>query len=334
MTVYFQNLDLASALIVLFIFFGLLSIYFYFQGIKQKSEEKWSARLGKLHGNVQFENVPEKSPRFDWLLKKMLKKPAIQSGLKKHFLRPELVDRRKVNSSLAAYDQVLTSAGFDAENHRLLYLGGKITAVIMGAASFLGLSQHDQIPETTLPIFLLLLCLFLIVSSLVPDLIVRKIAQNRRNHIEHMAPDIIDLLLLSIETGMTFDHALVEARQILSFYEKILAREMEQLSADLVILPERSEAFENLVKRTGSETLRYLSVALSQGEKYGTPIATSLRNVAQDARKRDLIEIDRRAGRLPVILSVPLMLLILPPVVAISAGPGFVILMRSFGGAG
>lgn len=330
MRINFQNLDPSTLLITLSILFGLLAIYFYFQGIRRKSEEKWCTRLDKLGDEVQIENSPKKDGKFWWFLKNS----ARQENPKKHLLRTEIGRGKKKNSSLAAYDQVLTSAGVDAENHRLFYLSGKIAGLAIGGALFLGLFHQVQVPELTLPVILLLLCLFLIGGSLVPDFIVKKIAQNRRNHIEHMAPDIIDLLLLSIETGMTFDHALIEAQQTLSFYEKILARELQQLSADLVILPNRSEAFENLVKRTGSETLRYLSVALSQGERYGTPIAASLRSVAQDARKRDLIEIDRRAGRLPVILSIPLMLLILPPVVAISAGPGFVTLMRSFGGAG
>ncbi|WP_169545965.1 type II secretion system F family protein [Sneathiella aquimaris] len=155
-----------------------------------------------------------------------------------------------------------------------------------------------------------------------------------RQSIEQSAPDVIDLLVLAVEAGMSFDSALKQVKTHIVHYSKHTAEALALLSAELALLPDRNQAFSALVKRTGSDTFRYLAVALSQGEKYGTPIAASLAIVAKDSRKKTFNRLDRKAARLPVILSVPLMLLILPPVVAISAGPGFMNMLRTIGGAG
>ncbi|MEH6548322.1 MAG: hypothetical protein V7701_17935, partial [Sneathiella sp.] len=75
-----------------------------------------------------------------------------------------------------------------------------------------------------------------------------------------------------------------------------------------------------------------LFAALNQSEIYGTSVTASLRSVAIDNRKRQMIELENNSARLPVLLSLPLILFILPPVIAITAGPGFVLMLRSIGG--
>ncbi|MBE7637288.1 hypothetical protein GUA87_10565 [Sneathiella sp. P13V-1] len=150
--------------------------------------------------------------------------------------------------------------------------------------------------------------------------------------IEQDAPDVIDLLMLGVEAGLSFDQSVEMARHHIKSYSPKIGKELETLSAELVMLPDRTQALENLAWRTGSETFRYLKVALIQGEHYGTPIASSLKTVAKENRERLLSDKEERARRVPVFLSIPLMLLILPPVIVISAGPGFISMMRVLGG--
>ncbi|MEP3246597.1 MAG: type II secretion system F family protein [Sneathiella sp.] len=177
-------------------------------------------------------------------------------------------------------------------------------------------------------------CLFAGGGGVAPRYLTHFLKTKRQKKIEGVVPDVIDLLVLSVEAGMTFDAALLQTRRHIADYSKEMFEELEILVAELAVLPERRQAFANLVSRTGSETLRYLSIALQQGEKYGTPISASLKTVAMDSRKRVFLDLEKKAARLPVWLSLPLMLCILPPVVALSVGPGFVSLLRSIGGGG
>ncbi|MCG8494387.1 MAG: type II secretion system F family protein [Sneathiellales bacterium] len=185
--------------------------------------------------------------------------------------------------------------------------------------------------------FSLLWCMGVFCSGLVffgmPGIFSRWKKKRYKEDIERAVPDFLDLLVLSVDSGMTFDAGLAQCRKFSAVFSKALDKELEQLAAELRILPSRRQALESLVARTGSETLDYLTIALNQGEKYGTPIRSSLRTVAKESRRKRLIAIERKGSRLPVLLSIPLMLLILPPVVAISAGPGFISLLRSIGGS-
>ncbi|GLQ06669.1 type II secretion system F family protein [Sneathiella chinensis] len=169
---------------------------------------------------------------------------------------------------------------------------------------------------------------------MIPEQIGKGIRLYRRRRLDRLAPDMIDLLMLGVEAGMTFDAALLETEGHIRDFAPELAGQMQRLSADLLVLPRRRDAFDKLYARTGAETLRYLAVAIAQGEHYGTPLAASLRVVAEESRRHRLIERERQAARLPVLLSLPLILFIVIPIVVISAGPGFVSVMRLFDGGG
>lgn len=165
-----------------------------------------------------------------------------------------------------------------------------------------------------------------------PAFYIRWRKKRYKEEIEKAVPDFLDLLVLSVDSGLSFDAGLTQCRKFSALFSKALDIELGLLIAELRILPSRRQALESLVARTGSETLGYLTVALNQGEKYGTPIRASLGTVANESRRKRLTAIERNGARLPVLLSIPLMLLILPPVIAISAGPGFIALLRSIGG--
>ena len=151
-----------------------------------------------------------------------------------------------------------------------------------------------------------------------------------QSKLSRQAPDVIDYLMLAVEAGINIDVALIEVHRILKPIAPAMAHELEKLSNDLAILPSREVAFQKLIHRTGVETFIFLKQALIQGEKYGTPIAASLKVVVLESRQHALRKRQERARKLPVFISIPLMILILPPIVAVSTGPGFIQLMRAF----
>lgn len=169
-------------------------------------------------------------------------------------------------------------------------------------------------------------------ASYLPHMVLRYFIRSREQEIERTVPDMIDLLVLCVEAGLTLETALTRAVAGLEAFAPALCAEMKITLNELRILPDKSMALTNLQERTTSKSLKYLVLALRQSERYGTSITGALKAVALENRKLSILKLEAAAARMPALLSFPLIAFILPPVVAIAAGPGFILMMRTIGG--
>ena len=80
-------------------------------------------------------------------------------------------------------------------------------------------------------------------------------------------------------------------------------------------------AYENLSNRTGLDTVKSVTQALIQAERYGTPLAHALRVLAQESREMRMNEAEKKAAALPPKLTVPMILFFLPVLFAVILGP-------------
>ena len=92
-------------------------------------------------------------------------------------------------------------------------------------------------------------------------------------------------------------------------------------NAELSFLPERKQAYENLASRTRLETVRSVSQALIQAERYGTPVAHALRVLSAESREARMTAAEKKAAALPPKLTVPMILFFLPVLFAVILGP-------------
>jgi tight adherence protein C len=83
-------------------------------------------------------------------------------------------------------------------------------------------------------------------------------------------------------------------------------------------------AYENLAKRTDLEGVKAVCVALTQSERYGTPLGTTLRVMAQENRDMRMTEAEKKAAALPPKLTVPMILFFLPVLFVVILGPTFI----------
>ena len=90
-------------------------------------------------------------------------------------------------------------------------------------------------------------------------------------------------------------------------------------------------AITNLGQRTGLETFKRLATTLVQTIHYGTPISDALRALSSEMRQEMLTRCEERAARLPVLLTLPTIVFILPCVFLIAGGPAMIQVMKSFG---
>lgn len=153
-----------------------------------------------------------------------------------------------------------------------------------------------------------------------------------RQHIQDGMPDLIDLLVLCVDAGLTLEAALARAVGQIQQINPVLSREMQQTLDEISILPDRSQAFLNLQKRADSDLVNFFVLAVNQTSQYGTPLSATLKALAEDNRRAVRIDLEKRASRLPVLLSLPLILFILPPAICLSVGPGFVLMMQGLAG--
>ncbi len=125
-------------------------------------------------------------------------------------------------------------------------------------------------------------------------------------------PDALDLILISVEAGMsleaTFD--LVSKRMVSSSVE--LAEEMALTKAELSYMASRIEAFQNLSKRINHPSVKAVVSAFVQTEKLGTPLGKTLRIMSQEIRKLQMTEIEKKGASLPSKLAVPTVLFFFP----------------------
>ena len=154
-----------------------------------------------------------------------------------------------------------------------------------------------------------------------PDIIVTNARQKRTAALRKGLPDALDLLVVCAEAGLTLDTALQRVSRELGRATPELAEEFGLTSIELGFLPERRQALLNLAERVDLPALRGVVTTLVQSERYGTPLATSLRVLSAEFRNERMMKAEEKAARLPAIMTVPLILFIMPALFVVLIGP-------------
>jgi tight adherence protein C len=123
---------------------------------------------------------------------------------------------------------------------------------------------------------------------------------------------------------MALEPALIRVSREIGTQSVPLAEELTLTVAELSYLQDRRRALENLAKRTGLETVRSVVTSLIQSERYGTPLGTALRVLAQENRDSRMSEAERKAAALPPKLTVPMILFFLPVIFVVILAPAII----------
>ncbi|HEU5016826.1 MAG TPA: type II secretion system F family protein [Pseudolabrys sp.] len=165
------------------------------------------------------------------------------------------------------------------------------------------------------------------VGMQLPVLILKNKIQRRQLSIKRAFPDSLDLLLICVESGMSIEAAFRKVSDEIGTQSVALAEELTLTMAELSYLPDRRQAYENLAKRTDLEGVKSVCMALQQAERYGTPLATMLRTMAQENRDMRMSEAEKKAAGLPPKLTVPMILFFLPVLFIVILGPAAIKVM-------
>lgn len=157
-----------------------------------------------------------------------------------------------------------------------------------------------------------------------PNLIVTNKAQQRQKSIIMAFPDALDMLLICVEAGMSIELGFQKVGNEIGSASAELAEEFVLTTAELSYLPERRQAYDNFAARTGHEGIKGVCMALSQAERYGTPLGDALRVMASENREMRMSAAEKKAAALPAKLTVPMILFFLPVLFLVVLGPAYI----------
>jgi tight adherence protein C len=163
----------------------------------------------------------------------------------------------------------------------------------------------------------------------VPYVFLKNRISKRQLSIKRAFPDALDLLLICVESGMSVEAAFKRVSEEIGSQSIPLAEELTLTTAELSYLPDRKLAYDNLGKRTDLEGVKSVCMALQQAERYGTPLAQTLRVMAQENRDMRMNEAEKKAAALPPKLTVPMILFFLPVLFVVILGPAAIRVMGS-----
>ncbi|MEN3792895.1 type II secretion system F family protein [Fulvimarina sp. MAC3] len=165
------------------------------------------------------------------------------------------------------------------------------------------------------------------VGFVLPVVYIRNMAAKRQLSIQRAWPDALDLLLICVESGKSIEASFKKVAEEIGIQSVPLAEELVLTCAELSYLPERRTAYDNLMIRTDLEGVRATMTALTQAERYGTPVGAALRVMAQENRDLRMNAAEKKAAALPPKLTVPMIVFFLPVLIAIILAPAGISIM-------
>ncbi|HEX3700474.1 MAG TPA: type II secretion system F family protein [Phenylobacterium sp.] len=166
-------------------------------------------------------------------------------------------------------------------------------------------------------------------GAYVPTLLLKNAIARRRQKIQKALPDALDLFVICAEAGLSLDAAITRVGREIGGSSPEMADELGLTAIEVGFLPDRRDALLNLVRRVGTPDVRGLVNTLVQTEKYGTPLAQSLRVLAGEFRDTRMMKAEEKAARLPATLTVPMIMFILPPLFVVLIGPAILELLAT-----
>jgi tight adherence protein C len=156
---------------------------------------------------------------------------------------------------------------------------------------------------------------------MLPEVYLKNATAKRREILNHVLPEGLDLLTICVEAGLSIDAAFRRVSREMQGSMPELATEFEMTAIELTYLPDRQQALENLSERSSSPAVGALVNALRQTEKYGTPLAASLRILSQEFRQTRASKAEEKGARMPALMTLPLMVFILPTLITVLLAP-------------
>ena len=245
----------------------------------------------------------------------------------------QVLDRLKLlrGDEARKTSEQLAQAGWRSRDALAIYLGIRLATPFVGAIGSL-IVVWVLMPEASGMSKMLAVVGAVLLFGFAPVFGLKRAIKRRQNFLRKQLPDGLDLLVICTESGLSMDAAFARVARELGFSSPHLADEIGLTSVELGFLPNRRQALQNLAKRTDLPAVRGVVNTLVQTERYGTPLAHSLRVLSAEFRDERMLKAEEKAAKLPAILTVPMILFILPVLFVVLIGPAIINVIAHFNG--
>ena len=229
----------------------------------------------------------------------------------------------------AALGMRFTPQGWGAKTNQRLMVAGwfpkvdanswaAIRLVVLVAVGHSGVCPGGLVDGTTK---LLVGGLVIAAGFFGPESVLTRKIDDRRKAIEKDLPDVIDLLVISVEAGLGFEAAL---GRVVQNVPGQLSDEFSRMLQETRVGVSRQEAMKSLAQRTDVDDLNSFILAMNQADAFGVSIASMLRVQADEIRVRRRQRAQERAFAAPVKMTFPLVFCIFPAIFTVLLGPAFI----------
>jgi tight adherence protein C len=219
----------------------------------------------------------------------------------------------------------LIQAGYRDARHVSMYVGSRILFALLGVCTVIAISGFDS--------------LFLMVGVgafgfFLPRFILKRMISERQRRIKIGLPDALDLTVICVEAGLALDQAMMRVGEDLRHAHPELSGEFHLVNLEMRAGKPRIEALQNLAARTGADDIRQLVATLVQTDRFGTSVAQALRVHSDSLRTERRQRAEEQAAKTSIKMIIPLVLFILPSILAVTLGPAIIQLYRTLATTG
>ena len=240
----------------------------------------------------------------------------------------DVLNLRKVFEAESSRD-MLRQAGFRSEKHLTTFLVVRVAVPLVVAIVAFVYSSTVFADKVSPPMRIAVAMIGLVFGYYLPQIGLKNMINRRQTSIRRAWSDALDLLLICVESGMALEPSMSRVAREIGKQSIPLAEELTLTVAELSYLQDRRKALDNLSKRVNLETVRGVVTSLIQSERYGTPIGTALRVLAQENRDTRMSEAEKKAAALPPKLTVPMILFFLPVIFVVILGPSIILVTKA-----
>jgi tight adherence protein C len=245
----------------------------------------------------------------------------------------EALGGRVANSDSARYGPLarkLSEAGYRHPNVVILYMG--IRALSAFGFLLAGMFLANFAPEAALRG--LIMFGFLLLGWMIPFIIVKRKANERRKALNRGLADALDLMVVCVEAGLGVNQALMRVAEETDRVNPEISDELTMVTLEMRAGTPREDALRNFATRTENEDVRSWVNMMIQTDKFGTSIADSLRIHSDTLRTKRQQRAEEAAAKLTVKMLIPLVIFVFPAIFIVILGPAFITLRDAFGSGG
>lgn len=206
----------------------------------------------------------------------------------------------------------LIQAGFNGRESVMVYMGARVVGLIIAVVGsvmmlpvMFGAGHNKMFGFAAVGVLA-------VAAVLGPDQVVKSRRRQRELEYREGFPDVLDLLVASVEAGLSLDAAVSRVTEEITRRSPNLAQHIRFLTLELRAGRARKDAWSNLAERLGIDEARSFATMLRQAEVMGSSLGETLAVFAAEMRTKRMLRAEEKAMALPAKLVVPMILFIFP----------------------